>query len=113
MTTWTIADVAEEPEVTLTDWQVRELPNGDQHLVGFAIESRKGRVSSLIDVFDPASMRAVTGSGRAYQLYGRPGLDCHGEYVWRSWARLYRVTQFSEVSAKVWASHAAGEAGTA
>lgn len=113
MTTWTIAGVGEEPEVTLTDWQVRQLPNGDRHLVGFALESRRGRVSSVIEVFDPASMRAVTGSRRAYQLYGRPGLDCYGEYVWRSWARLHRVTQFYDVSAKVWASHAADEAGRA
>jgi hypothetical protein len=113
MTTWTIADVAEELEVTLTDWQVRELPNGDRHLVGFALESRRGRVSSLIEVLDPASMGAVTSSGRTYQLYGRPGLDCYGEYVWRSWARQYRVTQFSDVSARVLAGHAADEAGRA
>ena len=113
MTDWTIADVAEEPAVTLTDWQVRELPNGDRHLVGFAIESRKGRVSSLIEVFDSTSLRAVTSSGRTYQLYGRPGLDCYGEYAWRSWAPLYRVTQFSDVSARVWAGHAADGAGRA
>jgi hypothetical protein len=112
MTTWTIADVAEEPEVTLTDWQIRELPNEDRHLVGFVLESRKGRASSLVAVFDPASMRAVTGSGRAYQLYGRPGLDCYGEHVWGNWARLYGVTDFSDVSANVRASHAADEAGT-
>lgn len=111
MTDWMIANVTEEPVVTLTDWQVRELPNGDRHLVGFAIESRKGRVSSLIEVFDSTSLRAVTSSGRAYQLYGRPGIDCYGEYVWLRWARLYQVTKFSDVSAEVWASHAVGKTG--
>lgn len=113
MNVWTIAEVADEPEVTLTDWEVRELPNGDRHLVGFALESRRGRVSPLIEVFDPISMRALTSFGRAHQLYGRPGLDCYGEYVWCRWARLYRVTQSSDVSAKVWAGHAADDVGRA
>lgn len=109
MNVWTIASVEDEPEVTLTDWQVRELWNGDRHLVGFALESRRGRVSSYVEVFDPASMRAVASSGRAYQLYGPSGIDCYGEYVWRRWARLNRVTRFSDVSSEVWAFRAAGE----
>jgi hypothetical protein len=101
MPVWTIAEVADEPAVTLTDLQVRELPTGDRHLVGFALESRKGRVSSTIEVFDPASVRAVTRSGQTYRLYGPSGIDCYGEYVWRSWSRLYDVTQFADVTATV------------
>lgn len=109
MNVWTIADVAEEPEVTLTNWQVLELPNGDRHLVGYALESRRGRVSSCIETFDRLSLRAVTSSGRTYQLRGHPGIDRDGEYVWRLWARLNQAPQFSDVSAEVWASHVASK----
>lgn len=110
MNVWTIADVTVEPEVTLTNWQVLELPNGDRHLVGYAIEAREGRVSSRVEEFDSASLRAVTSSGRTYQLNGRPGIDRDAEYVWRRWARVNQTTQFSDVSAEVWTSHTSGEA---
>ena len=105
MNVWTIASVDEEPETTLTSWQVLELPSGDRHLVGYAIEAREGRVSSCVEVFDRESLRAVTSSGRAYQLKGRPGVDKDAQCVWRTWARINQATQFSDVSAEVWASH--------
>lgn len=102
MSVWTIAEVSDEPETTLTNWQVIELPNGDRHLVGYAIEAREGRVSSFVEFFDQASLRAVTSSGRTYQLEGRPGIDRDGEYVWRRWARINHATEFKDVSAEVW-----------
>jgi len=102
MPVWTIAAVADEPQTTLTNWQVVELPNGDRHLVGYAIEAREGRVSSRIHTFDQTTLRAVTRSGRTYQLRGRPGVDTDAACVWRTWMRLNHATDFADVSSQVW-----------
>lgn len=106
---WTIASVKDEPETTLTNWQVLELPNGDRHLVGYAVEDREGRVSSRVQVFDNKSLCGVTSSGRVYRLKGRPGIDKDAECVWRTWARINQASQFSDVSSAVWAARASGE----
>src|SRR5687767_11445644 len=109
MTVWTIAPVADQPEATLTDWQVMELPNGDRHLVGYAVEEREGRASSAVDTFDLAAMRAVTSSGRVYQLKGRPGWNKDAEYVWKRWLRINEAASFVDVTASVWASSTGGK----
>ena len=109
MNVWTIASVEDEPEATLTSWQVLELPNGDRHLVGYAVEDREGRVSSSVQVFDSKSLCAVTSSGRVYRLKGRPGVDKQAQLVWRTWARINQTSQFTDISSAVWAARAAAE----
>lgn len=109
MNVWTIASVEDEPETTLTNWQVLELPNGDRHLVGYAVEDREGRVSSSVQAFDRESLCAVTSSGRVYRLKGRPGVDKDAECVWRTWARINQALQFTDISSAIWTARAAVE----
>lgn len=111
MSIWSIAPVAEQPESTLTDWQVMELPNGDRHLVGYAVEDKEGRASSAIDTFDLVNLRAVTSSGRVYQLRGRPGWNKDAEYVWKRWLRINDAAVYVDVSASVWDDSASARAG--
>jgi len=98
-------NVADEPETTLVGWQVMQLPDGDRHLVGYAIEAREGRVSSRVETFDPSRLRAVTGSGRVYRLNGHPGGNSDAEYVWRRWQRINAVSDYDDVTQQVWAAH--------
>lgn len=111
MSVWTIAPVDDEPQSTLTSWQVMELPNGDRHLVGYALEAHEGRASSYIELFDPATLRAVTSSGRVYQLKGKPGWDKDAEYVWKRWLRINEEPSYVDVSASIWDDSIAARAG--
>jgi len=91
MAIWTTRPVDEIPELELIDWDVRELPDGDRHFVGWNITEREGRVSSKIVTFDPHNMTGVTNSGRIYKLLRKPGYNSDAEYVWRSWCRINNV----------------------
>lgn len=109
---WTTPSVDEQPSLTLVRWQVMQLPTGERHFVGLAVENREGRVSTAVSTFDAASLRGITKSGRVYQLSGRPGHDGDAEYVWRAWARINQATEWADATAEVWAAHtAAGRAG--
>ena len=44
MPVWSTIPVNGQPELTLERWSIYELPDGDRHLVGWAIENREGRV---------------------------------------------------------------------
>lgn len=103
MPAWLIAPVEDEPETSLAQWQVMELPNGDRHFVGYAVEDREGRASSAVVVLDTATMSGVTTSGRIYRLQGRPGYHADAEYTWRRWARINGASDWKDVSAEVWA----------
>ena len=72
MPVWRIDSGTDEPHTTLEKWAVMALPNGDRHLVGYALEAREGRVSSRIQEFDPRTLLAKSRSGRVYRLRGRP-----------------------------------------
>lgn len=106
MPAWLIAPVEDEPETSLAQWQVMELPNGDRHFVGYAVEDREGRASSAVVVLDTATMCGVTASGRVYRLQGRPGYHADAEYTWRRWARINGASEWKDVSAEVWAMRA-------
>ena len=105
MTTWMIQSVEDQPETELVDWQVMLLANGDRHLVGYCREHREGRASTAVQRFDWRNMRAVTSSGRVYQLLAPPGHDGDAAYVWRRWARINRVSSGDDVSKQVWLQH--------
>lgn len=87
MPIWTVKPVTEQPSVTLIRWSVFRTHKGSWHLVGFCEENQEGRVSSAVETIDPETSRAVTRSGRVYQLLGPPGPDISALYVWEIWAR--------------------------
>ncbi len=91
MAIWITRPVDEIPEIQLIDWDVRELPDGDRHFVGWNITEMEGRVSSKIVTFDQRYMTGVTRSGRVYQLVRSPGYNSDAEYVWQAWCRINNV----------------------
>jgi len=105
MPVWEIASVTEQPETTLTDWAIFELPNGNRHLSGWAVEDREGRVSSHIQEFDINNLRAVTESGRVYQLCGSPGTNADADYTWNRWKQINEVEACLDVAREVWKEH--------
>lgn len=102
MPVWTTIPVAHQPTLTLERWSIFELPDGDRHLVGWAVENREGRVSSEIEQFDVKKMCGVTSTGRVYRLKGNPGRNSDAEYTWNQWRRYNDVEAFADVSGEVW-----------
>jgi hypothetical protein len=98
---WATNPVTEQPELTLVQWGVRQLPDGSRSLVGWCIENAEGRVSSAIHEFDQESLRGRTASGRVYQLQGPPGHDPDAEYVWARWLRINGYSDWVDVTAEV------------
>jgi len=98
---WTVAPVAEDPELVLSRWQVMQLPNGHRHFVGRNVRDREGRTSTRIVEFDPSTRCGRTESGRVYQLLGPTGRDGDGQHVWHRWKTANGVTEFDDVSADV------------
>lgn len=105
MPIWNVTDVDEQPELTLSQWSVHEVLNGDRHFVGWAQECGEGRVSSKIVSFDFRRLVGLTQSGRVYRLSGYPGADRDAAYVWRKWAIINGANDFTDVSPDVWAQH--------
>lgn len=95
------ADVSIEPVVFLRPWQVFQLEDGSRHLSG-GEGFFGGRVSSAVMSIDYEAARAVTQSGRIYELVGEPGSDADMDYVWERWTAGYNVTQWTDVTAEVW-----------
>jgi len=107
MPVWRTRPVEEQSTLTLEAWKVIELPGGDRHLVGYCIENREGRVSSVIRDFDPSSLRAKTKTGRVYRLRGGPGANLDAEYVWGIWARVNFASSWTDVTELAWNEHLA------
>ena len=105
MPVWSVEGITEQPQLTLVQWQVMCVPNGDRHFVGYATANREGRASSAIRRFDVALLRGITRSGRVYQLSGRPGWNSDAEYTWHRWAARDEVTDWTDVTAEVWSAH--------
>ncbi len=80
-----VPEVDAEPHITLERWCVYETQDGRQHLVGWHVEGREGRVSTSIGSVDATSRIITTMSGRRYLLAGPPGHDRDAAYVWSSW----------------------------
>lgn len=105
MLIWIPTTVDQEPSTTLVWWAVMQFADGDRSFVGYAVESREGRVSSAVRTFDPKTLRGVTDSGRVYRLQGRPGLDSEGSYVWNRYVAGYNEANWTDVTASVWSEH--------
>lgn len=104
---WRTRPLEEQGGVTLEAWKILELPNGDRHLVGYSVENDEGRVSSAVRHFDPSSLRAQTGSGRAYKLSGQPGANQDADYVWARWADVNAANSWTDVTEMTWREHLA------
>ncbi len=105
MPVWETIPVTNQPKLTLERWSIYELPDGDRHFVGWAIENREGRVSSRIEQFDVKTMCGVTSTGRVYKLESSPGRNMDSEYTWNMWRGINDVTAFVDVSQMVWSEH--------
>lgn len=90
MSIWKPSTVQQEPHTKLTQWRVMEVSaefnnfNPTIHLVGYA--GYEGRVCSAVQNYDPKSKRAVTQSGRVYELVGSSGYNRDALYTWDRWA---------------------------
>lgn len=99
MPVWKTTPVERAPELRLARWSVREVqPGATRHLVGYNTTEREGRVSSRITAFDEERHRAMTESGRVYELAGRPGHDSDAEYVWQRWLSYMGDVTWSDVT---------------
>ena len=105
MPVWEATPITDQPELTLSSWSIYELPDGDRHLVGWAIENHEGRVSSRIERFDVRAMCGVTSSGRVYKLRGAPGGNSDAEYTWNRWRSINNVDTFVDIGRGVWSEH--------
>lgn len=105
--TWQIKPIDQEPTKTLDAWMVLEVPfDGPgrpwtRHLVGFRLQGIKGQVSAPVEVFDPASRRAITRSGTVYELGDRPGLNADAFAVWGQWKRRFGMREERDVTVEV------------
>jgi len=90
---WKPSSVQQEPKTRLTQWRVMEVTaefNGFKptiHLVGYIHYNShgEGRVCSAVSMYDPKSKRAVTQSGRVYELVGSSGYNGDAMYTWDRW----------------------------
>lgn len=102
--TWRVEPIGEEPSRTLDAWFVVEVPfDGEhapwtRHLVGWNVESTKGRVSSPIEVLDPERRLAKTRSGRVYELRHGPGLNGDAFTTWCRWKARHGLREERDVS---------------
>lgn len=104
MPIWPTTPVDEMPELRLSGWQVVRLRSEERHLIDWNIKEAEGRVSSCVERFDAASRRAVTRSGRVYELCGAPGAGGDAQYTWAFWRDLNRVDRCLDVTDQVWAA---------
>ena len=84
------APTSEEPELEIQQWSIRQVPDGDRHIVGIIPTSgHDGRVTSKIMKTEGRTI--TTRSGRKYHLSGHPGSHSNGEYVWAAWCVYNRI----------------------
>lgn len=97
---WRPRSVEHEPETRLTQWRVYRVEGiGDEqttHLVGYG--GYEGRVCSPVQSYDPTTKRAITRSGRVYELLGDSGYNRDAMYVWSRWCDMNGVTNIEDVT---------------
>ena len=98
MSVSTVASVDVQPLVTLERWRVRETSSGQRHFVGYCVENKENRVSSVIQSFDSNTRVGVTSSGRRYLLSGSPCFDGEARRIWEELAEEYGIGQTKDVS---------------
>jgi len=88
-----------EPSVDLLHWRVMEiLPEGHVHFVGLNAANLVGRISTEILVYDSATQRAESRSGRIYFLRGPAGLDGVSEYFWSFWCEHNHISDYADIT---------------
>jgi hypothetical protein len=101
MSIYSTTPVELEPTIYLERWSVRRTDAGDFHLVGFNVAARDGRVSTEVRAFDTVRRRALTASGRRYQLVGPGGYDPDAEYVWNWAVSAWEIDSWTDVTAEL------------
>lgn len=102
--TWHLGVVDREPDKTLHAWSVFEVPfDGPDrpwtwHLVGWRVEGGRGQVSSPGVLLDPVARKALTRSGRVYELAERFGLNPDALAAWGAWKHRYGVREDRDVT---------------
>lgn len=107
MPVWSTKPVTEQPQITLRDWRIFEVSDGEipsTHFVGYSDENHEGRVSSVIVNFDASTMCGVTKSGRIYKLVGKPGYNPDAGYVWNRWKLNYLIRQETDLTESLYSS---------
>lgn len=84
MALWSTRPVENQPALTLSEWRVMELLDGERHLVEFCMENRRKSKSPVIELKQD-SLRTTTTAGRLYFLGGVPGHNADAMYVWSQW----------------------------
>jgi hypothetical protein len=102
MSLWSTRPVSEQAALTLSDWRVMQLPDGEIHLVGYCVENNEGRVSSPVTNLERKTLRANTSTGRLYILSNGPGFHPDALYVWDQWLRIYSIESWTDISDSVW-----------
>jgi hypothetical protein len=102
MALWSTHPVSEQGALTLSDWRVMKLPDGEIHLVGYCLENDEGRVSSPVINLDRGTLRANTSTGRLYILSDGPGFHPDAMYVWGEWVKIYSIESWTDISDSVW-----------
>jgi hypothetical protein len=88
---WVYAPVLEPPTVYLSEWSafVSRWPDDTHpmttHLVGFREATGKSRTSSSVIRFDVQRRRAVTISGKVYELVGPPNPESEAAFMRIQW----------------------------
>lgn len=104
--TWRLESISEAASRTLDAWMVFEVPfDGPEvpwtrHVVGWNVESTKGRVSSPVEAVDPERRLVRTRSGRVYELRHGPGLNGDAFTTWCRWKARHGL-QDGDVSDEV------------
>lgn len=104
---WRIESILEAPSKTVDAWMVMEVPfDGPgapwtRHVVGWNVESTKGRVSSPVLVLDPERRLVRTRSGRVYELRHGPGVNGDAFSTWCRWKGKHKLEEERDVSDEV------------
>lgn len=93
-----VAPVDVQPFVTIERWRIRETRSGQRHFVGYCLENKEARVSSVIQSFDCDTGVGVASSGRRYLLSGSPCFDGEARRVWEELAGQYGIGETKDVS---------------
>lgn len=89
--TWLGAPVLATPDVYLSEWSAFVCNWGDKpvapstHLVGYRSATGKSRTSSAVLSFDPETRRAITASGKVYELVGAPNPQSDARFMRSQW----------------------------
>jgi len=110
MPIYRLVSIHDEPEVSISDWSIREVAGGNrsdktQHIVGYIASRNSGRVTSAIQLFDRDKMCITTNSGRLYYLVGPPGFNPGIEHVWLNWKIRNQIREEVDVTNQYWRLH--------